>query len=89
MSELNEKLEVASRILLRCAVLGILFLLIWAAVYFGARDFFYAQGQWFNLTPHECDLIHYGGMGLVKIFILIFFLVPSIAIRMVVRKRSP
>lgn len=40
----------------------------------------------FGLTKHELDLIHYCGMGLLKLFVFLFFLFPCIAIRMVLRK---
>ena len=37
--------------------------------------------------PHECALIHYGGMGLVKSFVIVGFLLPYLAIRLVLRKK--
>jgi hypothetical protein len=48
----------------------------------------YAQGKWFGLTPHEIDVIHYCGMAFVKMCVLVFFLFPYIAIRLVLRKQA-
>ncbi len=40
----------------------------------------------FGLSPHELDLIMYCGLGLFKVFVLIFFLLPWSSIRLVLRK---
>ena len=86
-ADLNEHLDTLSQVLWRCVVLGIALLFLWVAGFLFARHLIYRQGAWFGLTPHECDVIHYGGMGLVKSFVLVFFLLPHFAVRMVLRKR--
>jgi len=48
----------------------------------------YRQGNMFNLEQHEIDLIHYCGMGFVKSCVLLFFLFPWVAIRLVLRQRK-
>jgi len=73
--------------LLRCFVLGYLLLLLWFVVYVLAGDFGIA-GKLFGLTPHEVDKINYCGMAFVKSAVLLFFLLPYIAIRLVLRKRT-
>jgi hypothetical protein len=45
------------------------------------------QAAWFGLTPHECDLVHYGGMGFIKSCVLVLFFFPYFAVGMVLRKR--
>ena len=87
MSDLNETLDTVSQVLWRCFLLGVFFLFVWFAAFFWAGDLIYGQGAMFGLTPHECNLIHYGGMGLVKALVLVFFLFPYIAIRLILKKR--
>ena len=86
-ADLDERLETLRQVLGRCVILGIALLGLWFAGFLFARGLIYQQGAWFGLTPHECDLIQYGGMGLVKSFVLVFFLLPYVAVRMVLRKR--
>jgi hypothetical protein len=86
-TEIHELLDTIAKVLLRCTLLGLLFLLIWVAAYFLASDVIYRQARWFDLTQHEVDVIHYCGMGFVKGFVLLFFLFPYIGIRLVLRKR--
>jgi len=83
----NDLLDAVAKVLLRCFVFGFLFLVLWFAIYILADGLLYRQAAMFHLTPHEVDLIHYCGMGLVKGFVLVFFLFPYIAIRLVLRKR--
>ena len=86
-ADLHECLDALSRVLQRCVILGIALLFLWFAALVFARPLLYQQGAWFGVTPHECDLIHYGGMGLIKSFVLVGFLIPYVAVRMMLRKR--
>lgn len=81
----REWLEAVSQVLWRCVLIGFAFLLIWAAALALAGDVIHRQAAWFGLTAHECDLIQYGALGLVKTWILVFFLFPYLAIRLVLR----
>lgn len=84
-----ELFNTLAQILLRCFVLGYALLLIWFVLSLSAGEVIYGTtGKWFGLTPHEVDLIQYGGMAAVKCAVLLFFLFPYIAIRWVLRKRS-
>jgi hypothetical protein len=87
MNDLNEAMDTFSQILWRCAVIGYVFVLIWFGVFYFGSELIYRQGQWFGLTPHECALVAYCGMGFTKVVVLVFFLAPFIAIRLVLRKR--
>lgn len=40
----------------------------------------------FDLSRHELQLIHYCGMGLVKLVVGVFFFFPWAAIRLVLRQ---
>ena len=47
-----------------------------------------AFGKLFGLTPQEANMVHYYGISAVKCVVLLFFLFPYIAIRLVLRKRT-
>jgi hypothetical protein len=81
-----ELLDAISKVLLRCTVFGFLLVLIWFAAYLLAGDLIRQQGSWFHLTPHELDVIHYCSIAFVKSCVLLFFLFPYVAIRLVLRK---
>jgi len=78
-------LELLSRILGRCLVGGLLLVTIWYLGYMsGAVCGIHAL--WFGLSPHECSLLSYGGMGIVKMMVLVLFFLPWLAIRMELRR---
>jgi len=80
-------LDAASRVLLRCFVLGYLLLLLWVGVYLLAGNFLYrVNASLFGITPHEMDLLNFYGIAFVKCCVLLFFLFPYVAIRLVLRK---
>jgi hypothetical protein len=84
----TELLEAAAKVLLRCTVFGFLFVLVWVAAYLFAHDMIQQQGGWFGLTAHELGIIHYCGIAFVKGCVLLFFLFPYVAIRLVLRKAA-
>jgi hypothetical protein len=86
--ETIELLEAAAKVLLRCTVLGFLLVLIWVAAYLFAPDMIHLQGAWFGLTAHELGVIHYCGIAFVKGCVLLFFLIPYLAIRLVLSKAA-
>lgn len=86
-TQMSEWLEVVAKILLRCWIIGILLMLFSLAVFMLTGEIIYdVHGKMFGLSPHELDLIMYCGLGLFKVFVLIFFLFPWIALRLVLRK---
>jgi hypothetical protein len=55
--------------------------MIWFLAIIFARDWIkQVHGKWFNLSDETFDAIHYGGMAVYKIGILLFNLVPLIAL---------
>jgi hypothetical protein len=55
--------------------------MIWFLAIIFARDWIkQVHGKWFNLSDTTFDAIHYGGMAVYKIGILLFNLVPLIAL---------
>jgi hypothetical protein len=86
----NELFDTLAKVLLRCFVLGYLLLLLWIIVYLFGGELLYGRigGKLFGLTQHEVDVINYCGMAFVKSVVLLFFLIPYVAIRLVLRKRA-
>jgi hypothetical protein len=77
-------IAIARRTLLWCTVINYGVLLVWFLVFLLAHDWMYGfHGQWFHLSREQFDIIHYAGMALYKIGILLFNLVPYIALRIV------
>jgi len=82
-----EFFDTLAKVLLRSWALGYLMLLVWAGLYLFASEFVYRlQGHLFDLSRHEIDLVFYCGIALTKIILLVFFLFPWLAIRLVLRK---
>lgn len=56
-------------------------LLWWFAWFVFAHDWIYdIHNKWFKIPADHFDTIHYGGMGLFKIIIFVFNLVPFLAL---------
>ena len=74
-------LDLWCRILLSSVLINYIILMIWFLAIIFARDWIkQVHGKWFNLSDETFDAIHYGGMAIYKIGILLFNLVPLIAI---------
>ena len=79
--------ETLAKVLLRCWVIGFLLLLFSFVVFMLTGEIIdEIHGKMFGLSAHELDLIIYCGLGLFKLFVLIFYLFPWIAIKLVLRK---
>lgn len=83
----REFFETLSRVLLRC------WLISFALGFFSFVVFMLTgeiiddiHGSMFGLSAHELDLIIYCGLGFFKLFVLVFFLIPWVAIKLVLRK---
>lgn len=69
------------RFLLSSILINYIILMIWFLAIIFARDWIkQVHGKWFNLSDATFDAIHYGGMAVYKIGILLFNLVPLIAL---------
>ncbi len=83
----RELLNTLASILLRCWILGFILLLIWfAATQLMGELIFNLHGPLFGLSKHELSLVFYCGMGLLKLCVLTFFLIPWVSIKLVQRK---
>ena len=82
-------LESMAGILIRCFFLAYALLLIWFVFYWVGGDGGYNLiSQWFKASKHEYDSVCYYGIALMKICALTFFLIPYIAIKLVLRKNK-
>lgn len=70
-------------LLLACTVIHYAVLLLWFALFVFARAWMQRlHGRWFSLSPQAFDTVHYAGMGLYKLLIAVFGLVPLIALKL-------
>ena len=74
-------IEMLRRFLLWCAIINYAVLLIWFFLFVKAHDFVYKlHGKWFRLSKERFDALNYGGMAVYKIGVLLFNVVPLIAL---------
>jgi len=77
-------IELARTFLLWCAVVNYVMLMMWFLGFAFAHDWMHRfHGRWFHLSREQFDALHYGGMSLYKIAILMFNLVPLIVLYIV------
>ena len=59
-------------------------LLLWLLAFVWLHDWMYRMhSRWFTLSLERFDAIHYGGMALFKMAVVVFNLVPYLALRLV------
>jgi len=77
-------LDTLRETLLWCAVLNYGVLLGWCLQFTAAHDWLHRRhARWFRLSPERFDAIQYIGMAMYKIAIVLFNLVPYLALRLV------
>jgi hypothetical protein len=81
----HDFLDTVAKILLRCWIFGFLLLFVWFGA-FMSGVVYKLHGPLMNLTNHDLDVIHYGGMAFAKLVVILFFFFPWLAIRLVLRK---
>lgn len=70
-------IETLSALLGWGALINYAVLLLWFLLFSLGHDFIYnLHGRWFNLRLETFDSLHYGLMGIYKLAILLFNLVP-------------
>jgi Family of unknown function (DUF6868) len=75
-------IETVRRALLWCAVINYGILLVWFLVFILAHDWMYQlHGRWFHLSVEQFDMLHYAGMSVYKLGIILLNLVPYIALQ--------
>ena len=74
-------LERVRKVLLWCTVINYGVLLVWWLCFLFAHDWIHGwHSRWFHLSVEQFDALHYAGMALYKMGILLFNLVPAIAL---------
>lgn len=77
-------IEIIRSTLAWCTVINWVLLLWWLLFFTMAHDWTYRfHSKWFNLSVEKFDAIHYAGMAFFKMCILMFNLVPYLALRIV------
>jgi hypothetical protein len=76
-------IELIRNLLLWCTVINYAVLLVWFLVFVFAHDLMQRiHGTWFHLSREQFDALHYAGMAVYKVGILLFNLVPLTALFM-------
>jgi hypothetical protein len=74
-------IEFTRNFLLLCVVINYGVLLAWFLVFVFAHDWMLRiHGRWFRLSRDQFDALHYAGMSIFKIGIILFNLVPFIVL---------
>jgi hypothetical protein len=74
-------IEVLRNFLLWCTVINYGVLLVWVLVFVFAHDWIERiHGRWFRLSHDQFDVLHYAGMSIYKIGIILFNLVPFVVL---------
>lgn len=67
-----------------CALIHYAVLLLWSGMFLLAHDWMHElHGRWFRISVDTFDAIHYALLGVFKLGIFFFALVPYIALRIV------
>ena len=78
------RIEMVRDGLLWCAAINYGVLIGWWLCFLLAHDWMYRwHGRWFHLSVAQFDTVHYAGMAIFKIGILLLNLVPSVALHMI------
>jgi hypothetical protein len=79
------KIEIFRSVLAWCSAIDLALLVLWYLFFSLAHDWMYRyHTKWFKkLSVEAFDAIHYAGMALFKIGILLFNLAPYFALRIV------
>ena len=76
--------DVARQFFLWCTVIDYGVLLAWFLAFALAHDWMHRlHGRWFRLSREQFDALHYGGMSMFKIGILLFNLVPLVVLSII------
>jgi len=78
------EIDTVREALLWAAVINYGVLLWWFLIFAFARNWLHRfHGRWFQISTEQFDAIHYGGMAIYKVGILLLNLVPYLALLIV------
>ena len=76
--------EMLRHLLFWCTIINYVILVLWFIVFVSAHEWMQGlHGRWFRLPPEQFDALHYLGMSIYKLGILLLNLVPLIALYIV------
>ncbi|MHC4504863.1 MAG: DUF6868 family protein [Planctomycetota bacterium] len=79
-------IKVIRDVLMWCTIINSGVLLFWFVLFALARDWMHRyHGRWFPMSKEAFNVVHYSGMGLFKLAVVLFNLVPFIALLIVSR----
>ena len=81
----EDSLKTLTRILGRCTIIGLALVTVWFIAYLSGA-ICNVHGSIFGMEVHECSLLNYGGMGFLKILVLVGFFIPWIVVRLELQK---
>lgn len=82
-------IETARDILFWCTVINYGMLVVWILFFTLAHDMMYRlHVQWFRISVEQFDSIHYMGMTVYKVGILLFNLVPYVVLLIIVGRSN-
>jgi len=71
--------------LLYCAIINYGVILLWFSVFCYAHSWIYRlHGRWFRLSIEQFDTVHYAGLAIYKVGILLLNVVPYLALVLVI-----
>jgi hypothetical protein len=74
-------IDVTRTFLMWCTIVNYGILFVWFGVFVFAHDLMQRiHGRWFDLSRNQFDALHYGGMSIFKICIMLFNLVPFVVL---------
>jgi hypothetical protein len=77
-------IEMIRKAFLWCAVINYGVLLVWFLFFMLAHDWMYLlHGRWFHLSVEQFDMLHYAGMSIFKLGIILLNLAPYLALHIV------
>jgi hypothetical protein len=75
------KMHFLQNFLLWCMVFNAAMLFWWFFLFVFAHDLLYRlHTKWFKISPEQFDAIHYAGIAFYKILIILFNVVPFLAL---------
>lgn len=88
MKTIDAALDVTAQILIRCTIIGVIVLFIWWGAVWLFGDLTYTiHSSIAPMTRDQFNVIHYTGLLTTKAVVSLLFLIPYIAIRLVMRRR--
>ena len=77
-------IEVVRGVLLWCAIMNFGLLAVWSLLFVMPHEWVYRLwSRWFRLSIEQFDAVNFAGIVLYKVGILLFNLIPYIALRIV------